>query len=1753
MRKKGLFAVSLAVLLAMVLVNVGNMANVAYADVSSHYLNPLMKGADPTIERQDDGYYYSAAGDGNVVLKRHETILGVSTAKSKEVWKRPDNLEFIWGPDVHRIDGKWYIYFASGPKVSDEAGRFAYGHPSSYVLENSSPDPFEGTWELKGSYDNGDGLTPQEGLLNTQSYGLPLGFVNIKGQRYMSYTKYFYYTDPVTGNVRFDECPTIVKMKNPWTLEGEEITVARPVYDWEKYVDNVNEGAAVVERNGKVYFAYSASSYTHDNYAVGLSWADLTQDVENEAAWNKHPEPIMKRSDENGSYSTGSPLFLKSEDGTEDWNTYHGIPTHSQGGKNREVRAQRINWDDNDFINLGIPSNPGTVLSRPSGEEKSEVYEAEDMELSGAARATMNSIYASSGRYARYSNGSDSDYTEFTINTDVGGTYSLDFRYNNNTAEPVTMTLGVNQEAPAALVFPSNAGPENKLNFDLKTVHNIQLNSGSNTVRLSGKSALGLDAIIVKKGVLYEAENAALSGGAAIAQVNPGYSGTGYAGGLNGPEAAVSFTVNAPQAGSYSVKLAYGAGTEDDGTLTMYVNGTRIKQADFFGLKQWDKWADRYDNVFLKEGSNVITYKLDSGDTANVNLDYITVTEAATWTYEAESAKTAGGTDAGIVQAQDGNTGTGYVSGLSQVNSSVEFSVDVEYAASYDLKLRYATETGGKTLSLEVNGAPVQEVVLPHSGGPKMWKEQIVTVPLNKGKNSITYKNAAADSGVIHIDHVHLNKRIPWKYQAETAALTGTPGIGRDRLWFEGNGYAGLFQKKGDAIRFEVNVPYTADYTSTLRYSGVQSTNRTMTMYVNGNRIKQVSLPPTANWDTWTDATETVRLEAGKNSIEFRREDGDTGQLNMDSLTLDKFSGGFMSTAAKELNPEKMVKIQPKHSGKALSVAGEKYNQGAALIQFSNGETNSQLMRFVDLGTGYYRILIMRGARFLDIKPGSAIQELILNETIETAPIPSDTEQWRLEKDGDYYKIINKSNGKVITVNEASKSNNALIRLADDEGKDHQRFKIELRNLYDTAFHAVTDIADVPAAAQAGQELTLLGTVSPDWATRKSITWSIKDAGQTRASLDGNVLSATRAGTVVVTAVIEEGSGTGASYSKDFTIAVSKKDADVNPEKATYDLYVPGDVSASIIWNEAQSVTGVVYAATVTGAVYNGTLGPDSYTVNGDILTIKRETMAALGLKSGDTVDFSILFNQGNPAVLSVNVIDSFALTSHSITVATEGPGTASANVSSAVKDTEITLTATPEPGQLFKGWRVDSPSGLNVTGNTFTMPDEAVVITAVFGAPSYRVIYNGNGAASGLVPVDDSSYEQGVTVSVYGNTGNLQKPGYLFAGWNVRADGSGAGYTEGQTFTMGGANLTLYAQWTLNNSGGSSGGDSSDGDSSGDSSPSTPTGGGVIPANSSQFTVPADKKGEFGIGDEIKLEIPAGASGKEFQLTISRVTDTQKLLAGKAAPASPVFEVRKDFPGDFHKEIMLTIAFDPTQIKQGQKPAVFSYDEAQKNWRELGGQVNGTASITVKVNSAAKFAVFGVDQAANPPAPKPAVSLSDLAAHWAESDVKQAVELGFISGYPDGTFRPDRAVTRAEFAAMLINALKPQGNRPNNEPLTFTDQEKIGVWALNAVAQAVHAGIISGYEDGSFRPDAEITRSEMAKMIANALGQPGEQAATTEFADDTAIPDWAKGAVAALSKRGIMEGKGENQFAPGDQATRAEAVRVLLNMLRNR
>lgn len=335
------------------------------------------------------------------------------------------------------------------------------------------------------------------------------------------------------------------------------------------------------------------------------------------------------------------------------------------------------------------------------------------------------------------------------------------------------------------------------------------------------------------------------------------------------------------------------------------------------------------------------------------------------------------------------------------------------------------------------------------------------------------------------------------------------------------------------------------------------------------------------------------------------------------------------------------------------------------------------------------------------------------------------------------------------------------------------------------------------------------------------------------------------------------------------------------------------------------------------------------------------------------------------------------------------------------------------------------------------------------------------------------------------------------------------------------------------------------------DSGPSSPTPSinNSVTSTDGKLTLPVGTTGEVSFGgDAVTITIPQDASDKELKLTIEKVMDTQNLLTNKEVLASPVYEILKNFSENFSKAVTLTFAFDPTSLKKDQKAAVFYYDEVKQAWVEVaGGKVNGNY-ITVDVNHFTKYAVMAVDHV-DIPTKDPStgtVTFSDIAGHWAEASIKQAVSSGMVSGYSDGTFKPDTAVTRAEFAVMLMHMLKPHGE---GAALTFTDTATIETWAQREVAQAVQAGIIHGYEDGSFRPNTEITRPEMASMIANALSLAVESNVATDFADDMDIPQWAKGAVAAIKKLGIIEGKGANEFAPDANTTRAEAVTVLWKM----
>lgn len=128
----------------------------------------------------------------------------------------------------------------------------------------------------------------------------------------------------------------------------------------------------------------------------------------------------------------------------------------------------------------------------------------------------------------------------------------------------------------------------------------------------------------------YEAENAALTGGAKVNTNHTGYSGAGFVDGYTASGAATAFTVQASAAGTYNTTLRYANATGSSKTVSVYVNGTRIKQSTFPSLSSWDTWADQTESLNLQAGSNTITYKYDSADSGNINIDYVTVLPGTT-------------------------------------------------------------------------------------------------------------------------------------------------------------------------------------------------------------------------------------------------------------------------------------------------------------------------------------------------------------------------------------------------------------------------------------------------------------------------------------------------------------------------------------------------------------------------------------------------------------------------------------------------------------------------------------------------------------------------------------------------------------------------------------------------------------------------------------------------------------------------------------------------------------------------------------------------------------------------------------------------------------------------------------------------------------------------------------------------------------------------------------------------------------------
>ncbi len=168
------------------------------------------------------------------------------------------------------------------------------------------------------------------------------------------------------------------------------------------------------------------------------------------------------------------------------------------------------------------------------------------------------------------------------------------------------------------------------------------------------------------------------------------------------------------------------------------------------------------------------------------------------------------------------------------------------------------------------------------------------------------------------------------------------------------------------------------------------------------------------------------------------------------------------------------------------------------------------------------------------------------------------------------------------------------------------------------------------------------------------------------------------------------------------------------------------------------------------------------------------------------------------------------------------------------------------------------------------------------------------------------------------------------------------------------------------------------------------------------------------------------------------------------------------------------------------------------------------------------------------------AYAATDISGHWAQATIEQCLDKGIVVGMPDGTFQPDKNVTRAEFATMVNKAF---GFEDADTDKTFSDV-KDSDWYAKQVAIAAKAGFITGMPDGTFQPLRQCTRAEASVMVRRAAGlSEGDESALNVFKDVANIPAFAKGSISALVSEQLIKGYPDGTFGPQSQITRAESL----------
>lgn len=296
----------------------------------------ILQRADPYVYKHTDGTYYftaSVPAYDQIVLRRADSLAGLQNAQEVEIWhKHEDGIMSynVWAPELHYIGGAWYVYFAAGEKDNIFNIR-------PYVLECKDEDPITGTWVEKGKMGCAD-----DDEFSFRAFSLDATVFENKG-------KYYYvWAEKVSVGKQISNL-YIGELETPYKLKTVQVLLTTPDYDWERVGFWVNEGPAVIKRNGKIFLTYSASE-TGVAYCMGMMTADEDADLLDPLSWKKERYPVLRSNDSKGIYGPGHNSFTVDEEGN-DILVYHarteteivGDPLYNP---NRHAMLMKIKWDE---------------------------------------------------------------------------------------------------------------------------------------------------------------------------------------------------------------------------------------------------------------------------------------------------------------------------------------------------------------------------------------------------------------------------------------------------------------------------------------------------------------------------------------------------------------------------------------------------------------------------------------------------------------------------------------------------------------------------------------------------------------------------------------------------------------------------------------------------------------------------------------------------------------------------------------------------------------------------------------------------------------------------------------------------------------------------------------------------------------------------------------------------------------------------------------------------------------------------------------------------------------------------------------------------------------------------------------------------------------------------------------------------------------------------------------------------------------